>query len=82
MAEELSDAELDQIEQRAARAFAVAPQPWVSLLETRYGIGGGSFVRFGGGPNDDNDPKGAAKGRRRRVQQPGHDSSSHSWSAR
>jgi hypothetical protein len=55
MAEELSDAELDQIEQRAARAFAVAPQPWVSFLETRHGIGGGSFVRFGGGPNDDNE---------------------------
>ena len=53
MDHELSDTDLDEIEQRAARAFNVAPQPWDPWLETRDGTGGGSFVQFGGDTDHD-----------------------------
>jgi hypothetical protein len=55
MADELSDADLKEVEQRATRAFGVAPQPWKPWLESRDGIGGGSVVQFGGDPNEDNE---------------------------
>ena len=48
MNHELLDADLDEIEQRAARAFTVAPQPWNPWLETRHGTGGCSFLQCGG----------------------------------
>ncbi|GEM_PF-6471779 len=51
----LSDADLDEIEQRAAGAFEVAPQPWKPWLETRDATGGCSFVQFGGDPDEDNE---------------------------
>ncbi len=43
----ITEAELVQIEQQAAQAFAVAPTPWLALLETRHGIGGESFISLG-----------------------------------
>jgi hypothetical protein len=45
---ELSDSDLDEIEHRATTAFGVAPLPWTPWLETRGGLGGCSFVQFGG----------------------------------
>lgn len=39
MSDDFEDAELAEIEQRAARAFAVAPAPWIAQLETRQPIG-------------------------------------------
>jgi hypothetical protein len=55
MTDELAEAELIQIEQRTARAFDVAPSPWLPWLETRGGIGGSSFISFGGTPESDNE---------------------------
>ena len=55
MNDELSDADLVEIEQRAAGALSVAPLPWSPWLETRGGIGGCSFVQFGGNPGEDNE---------------------------
>lgn len=49
----IEDDELADIEQRAARAFAVAPTPWVAQLETRQPIGGESFIRLGDDPDLD-----------------------------
>jgi hypothetical protein len=43
----LPDAELLEIEQRAARALDVAPTPWNPMLETQGGIGGSSFIQIG-----------------------------------
>jgi hypothetical protein len=40
----IEDDELDRIERRAAAAFAVLRSPWSAYLETRAGIGGGSFI--------------------------------------
>jgi hypothetical protein len=48
MSEGIEEAELVEIEQRAARAFAVAPAPWVAWLETHGGLGGESFIQLGG----------------------------------
>jgi hypothetical protein len=53
--DELSDADLVEIEQRAAGALSVAPLPWSPWLETRDGTGGCSFVQFGGNPGEDNE---------------------------
>lgn len=56
MDHELSDTDLDEIEQRAGRAFSVAPQPWTPWLETRGGrggLGGCSYVQFGGDTDHD-----------------------------
>jgi hypothetical protein len=53
MDHELSDTDLDEIEQRAARAFSVAPRPWTPWLETYGGLGGCSFVQFGGDMDPD-----------------------------
>jgi hypothetical protein len=47
MSEGIEEAELVEIEQRAARAFAVAPTPWVAWLETSGGLGGESFIQLG-----------------------------------
>jgi hypothetical protein len=55
MSDGIGEAELAEIEQRAARAFAVAPAPWVALLETRGGLGGESFIRLGDDPVLDNE---------------------------
>ena len=49
----IEDDELADIEQRAARAFAAAPTPWIAQLETRQPIGGESFIRLGGDPDLD-----------------------------
>jgi hypothetical protein len=49
----IEDPELTEIEQRAGRAFAIAPTPWTPLLETRHVIGGESFIRLGNDPNLD-----------------------------
>jgi hypothetical protein len=48
MADGLSDAEIDEIEQRVTKALEVAPQPWVEYLESRYSTGGSSYVQIGG----------------------------------
>jgi hypothetical protein len=48
MSDGIAEADLVRIEEQAAQAFAVAPTPWLALLETRYGIGGESFIRLGG----------------------------------
>ena len=48
----LSSADLEVIDQRAEAASAVADLPWVSLLETRHGIGGCSFIRCGTAERD------------------------------
>ena len=50
MSDGIEETELAEIEERAAQAFAVAPAPWVALLETRGGLGGESFVRIGDDP--------------------------------
>jgi hypothetical protein len=50
MSEGIEEAELAEIEQRAARAFAIAPTPWVAWLETRGGLGGESFIQLGDDP--------------------------------
>jgi hypothetical protein len=47
MSDGIAEADLVQIEEQAAQAFAVAPTPWLALLETRHGIGGESFIRLG-----------------------------------
>ena len=46
----LPDAELMEIEQRAARALGVVPAPWNPMLETRGGIGGCSFIQIDDDP--------------------------------
>jgi hypothetical protein len=53
MSNGIEDAELAEIEQRAARAFSVAATPWIAQLETRQAIGGESFIRLGDDPNLD-----------------------------
>lgn len=53
MSDGIEDKELGEIEQRAARAFAVAPTPWVGQLETRSAIGGQSFIQVGDDPDLD-----------------------------
>lgn len=50
MSDRLSDADLDEIEQRVKKALEVAPPPWVEYLESRYATGGTSFVQVG--PSD------------------------------
>jgi hypothetical protein len=50
MSDGMDETELAEIEQRAAEAFAVAPTPWMALLETRAGLGGESFIRLGDDP--------------------------------
>lgn len=55
MDHELSASDLDEIEQRAVRAFNVAPKPWRPWLETHGGLGGCSFVQFGGDMDDDSE---------------------------
>src|SRR5271169_6634563 len=50
MSNGIEEAELVEIEQSAARAFAVAPTPWIAQLETRQPIGGESFIRLGDDP--------------------------------
>lgn len=52
MTDRLSDADIDKIEQRVAKALEVAPQPWVEYLESRYATGGSSFVQVGGNEVD------------------------------
>jgi hypothetical protein len=47
MSDGIAEADLVQIEEQAAQAFAVAPTPWLALLETRHGIAGESFIRLG-----------------------------------
>jgi hypothetical protein len=49
----IEDEELAEIEHRAALAFAAAPTPWVTQLETRQAIGGESFIRLGDDPGLD-----------------------------
>jgi len=53
MSEGIEEAELVEIEQRAGRAFSVAPAPWVAWLETRGGLGGESFIQLGDDPDLD-----------------------------
>jgi len=53
MTDGVEEAELVEIEQRAVRAFAVAPPPWVAWLETRGGLGGESFIQLGLDPELD-----------------------------
>jgi hypothetical protein len=53
MSDGIEDAELAEIEQRAARAFAVAPTPWIAQLETRQPIGGETFIQLGDNPDLD-----------------------------
>jgi hypothetical protein len=50
MSDEIDEAELVEIEQRAARAFAVAPAPWIAQLETGQPIGGENFIQLGDDP--------------------------------
>jgi hypothetical protein len=50
MSEGIEEDELVEIEQRAARAFAIAPTPWIAWLETRGGLGGESFIQLGDDP--------------------------------
>ncbi len=50
MSDGIEETELAEIERRAAEAFAVAPPPWVALLETRGGLAGESFIRLGDEP--------------------------------
>lgn len=47
MSDRLSDADLDEIEQRVKKALEVAPSPWTEYLESRYATGGSSFVQVG-----------------------------------
>jgi hypothetical protein len=53
MSEGIEEAELAELEQRAARAFAIAPTPWVACLETHGGLGGESFIQLGDDPSLD-----------------------------
>jgi len=53
MSDGIEEAELAEIEQRAARAFAVAPTPWIAQLETRQPISGETFIRLGDDPDLD-----------------------------
>lgn len=55
MDQPIVESDLAEIEQRVTRALEVAPAPWGAQLETRHGIGGGSFVQLGGDPDDDNE---------------------------
>jgi len=55
MSDALGEAELAEIEQRAALAFAAAPTPWASFLETGGGLGGESFIRLGSDPVHDDE---------------------------
>ena len=41
---ELSDNDLNQIEERLRAVPRVIPAPWTPLRETKEGIGGGSFA--------------------------------------
>ncbi len=50
MSNDIEEAELAEIEQRATRAFAVAPTPWIARLETRQPIGGETFIQLGDDP--------------------------------
>lgn len=50
MSDDIEEAELAEIEQRAARALAVAPAPWIAQLETRQPIGGETFIQLGDDP--------------------------------
>jgi hypothetical protein len=50
MSDDIEEAELVVIERRAARAFAVAPTPWIAQLETRQPIGGETFIQLGDDP--------------------------------
>jgi hypothetical protein len=50
MTEGTEEAELAEIEQRAARAFAIAPTPWVAWLEKSGGLGGESCIGLGDDP--------------------------------
>jgi hypothetical protein len=48
MSAAIGETEHVEIERRATLAFAVAPTPWTSFLETRHGgIGGENFMRIG-----------------------------------
>lgn len=51
----LPDAELVEIEQRAARALDVVPTPWNPMLETLGSLGGCSFIQIGDDPAVDNE---------------------------
>jgi hypothetical protein len=53
MSDGIEEAELAEIEQCAARAFAVAPAPWIAQLETRQPIGGETFIQVGDDPDLD-----------------------------
>jgi len=48
----LSGEELDLIDDRARQA---TPGPWVAQLETRYGLGGGSFIDLSPGADTDDE---------------------------
>lgn len=48
--EPLSEGVLAEIEGRLTGVLGVVPPPWVPYLETRYAVGGESFVRFEGDP--------------------------------
>jgi hypothetical protein len=50
MSDDIDEAELVEIEERAARAFAVAPTPWIAQLETRQPIGAETFIQLGDDP--------------------------------
>jgi len=51
---ELSDNDLNQIEEQLRAALRVIPAPWTPLRETKEGIGGGSFIQ-GGDPERDHE---------------------------
>ena len=40
----LTDAELNEMERRAA---AAAPAPWIAFMESRFGTGGASMIQVG-----------------------------------
>ncbi len=48
VAEPMTEAQLDEIGERAIAARSATPAPWVPFLETREGIGGESFIRVDG----------------------------------
>jgi hypothetical protein len=50
MSDGIEEADLAEMEQRAAPAFAIATAPWVAWLETRGGLGGESFIQVGDDP--------------------------------
>ncbi|HEY2077651.1 MAG TPA: hypothetical protein VGH53_15060 [Streptosporangiaceae bacterium] len=53
MIDGIDEAELVELEQRAARVLAAAPTPWIAWLETRHAIGGESFIQLGDDPASD-----------------------------